>query len=180
MMEKYYEIRLSSAGIAVGMLLLGAVLIIFPEMSGMIFTRGLATAVLLYAFVNAWKGLRARKHEMGGKGYLFGAAVLLVLSGIGFFKPEIILSFLPFVTGALLVLDGIVKVPLIKGMWEWGNELRWSGILSAGIPLLLGFFLASYPFHAAAVVIRVFGIFLFLDGISDVIRSVLVRKKVKL
>lgn len=179
-MEKYYEIRLSSAGIAVGMLLLGAVLSIFPEMSGMIFARGLAAAVLLYALVNVWKGLRARKHEMGGTGNLIGAAVLFILSGIGFLKPEMILSFLPFVTGALLVLDGIVKIPLIKEMWGWGNDLRWSGILSAGIPLLLGFFLAAYPFHAAAVVIRVFGVFLLLDGISDVIRSVLVRKKAKL
>lgn len=76
-----------------------------------------------------------------------------------------------------MILDGIVKVPLIKEMWDWGNELRWSGILSAALPLLLGIFLAAYPFHAAAVVIRVFGIFLLVDGVSDIVRSSMIKRK---
>lgn len=41
----------------------------------------------------------------------------------------------------------------------------------------LGDFLAAYPFQAAAIVIRVFGIFLIIDGASDIIRSNLVKRK---
>lgn len=175
--EKYYEVRLSSLGVAICMIIFGMLLTIYPEMSGIIFTRGFATIVLLFALSHVWKWLRARKREMGGTGNLIGAVLLLILSAVGFFKPEIILSFLPFVTGALLILDGFVKIPLVKEMWDWGNELRWSAILSTGIPLLLGIFLASYPFHAATAVIRVFGIFLLIDGISDVIRSNMVKRK---
>lgn len=179
-MEKYYEVRLSSIGIAVCMIVFGVLLTLFPEVSGVIFTRGFASVVLLFALSHVWKWLRARKHDMSGTGDLIGAILLLILSGIGFFKPEIVLSFLPFVTGALLILDGIAKIPLIKEMWDWGNELRWSGILSAGLPLILGVFLAAYPFHVAAVVIRVFGIFLLVDGISDIIRSSMVKRKADL
>lgn len=87
-----------------------------------------------------------------------------------------ILSFLPFVTGALLVLDGFVKIPLMKEMWDWGRELRLSAVVSSLLPLVLGVFLMAYPFHAAAVVIRVFGIFLLIDGISDIIRSSKAKK----
>ena len=176
-MEKYYDIRLSSMGIAVCMIVFGILLTLFPEVSGIIFTRGFASVVLLFALVHAWRWLRARKREMGGTGELVGAIVLLILSGIGFFKPEILLSFLPFVTGALLILDGLAKIPFIKEMWDWGNELRWLGIFSAGLPLLLGIFLAAYPFQAAAIVIRVFGIFLIIDGASDIIRSSMVKRK---
>lgn len=176
-MEKYSEIRLSSTGIAVCMVIFGVVLTIYPEVTGRIFTRGFATVVLLFALSHMWKWSRARKHGMNGTGNFIGAVLLLILSGIGFFKPEIVLSFLPFVTGTLLILDGVVKIPLIKEMWEWGNELRWSGILSAGLPLILGIFLAAYPFHAATVVIRIFGIFLLIDGVSDLIRSSMVKKK---
>lgn len=176
-MEKYYEVRLSSIGIAVCMIVFGLLLAIYPELSGIVFTRGFATVVLLFALSHMWKWRQAKKREMGGKGNLAGAVLLLILSWIGFFRPEMVLSFLPFVTGALLILDGFVKIPLIKEMWDWGGGLRWSGILSAGLPLLLGIILASYPFHAAAVVIRAFGIFLLIDGISDVMRSSMVRRK---
>lgn len=175
-MEKYYEIRLSSMGVAVCMIIFGILLTIFPEMSGTIFTRAFASVILLFALINLWKGLRARKHELGGSGNLIGALLLLILSGIGFFKPEIILSFLPFVTGALLVLDGFVKIPLMKEMWDWGRELRLSAVVSSLLPLVLGVFLMAYPFHAAAVVIRLFGIFLLIDGISDIIRSSMAKK----
>lgn len=176
-MEKYYEVRLSSIGIAVCMVIFGILLTIYPEVSGIIFTRGFATVVLLFALSHGWKWLRARKHEMRGTGDLIGAVLLLILSGIGFFKPEVILSFLPFVTGALLILDGLAKFPLIREMWDWGSELRWSGILSVMLPLFLGIFLAAYPFHAATVVIRVFGIFLLIDGVSDMVRSGLLKRK---
>lgn len=179
-MEKYYEIRLSSIGIAIAMIILGVLLTIYPEVSGIIFARGFAITVLVFALSNTWKGLRARKHNMGGTGNLAGAVVLLILSGISFFKPEIVLSFLPFVTGALLILDGLVKIPLVKDMWDWGGELRGIGILSVALPLLLGIFLAAYPFHAAAMVIRIFGIFLLLDGLSDVLRSSMVKRKVNI
>ena len=39
----------------------------------------------------------------------------------------------------------------MKEMWDWGNELQWSAIISAVLPLLLGIFLTAYPFHAATV-----------------------------
>ena len=175
-MEKYYEIRLSSIGIAVCMVVFGILLTIYPEVSGIIFTRGFATVVLLFGLLHLWKYTRARKFEMGGTGNLIAAILLFILSAIGFFKPEVILSFLPFVTGSLLIVDGFVKIPLIKEMWDWGSEVRWSALLSAGLPLVLGIILASYPFSAATLVIRVFGIFLLVDGISDIVRCNMVRK----
>lgn len=91
------------------MVIFGAFLTIYSEMSGIIFTRGFASVVLLFALSHVGKWLRARKHEMGGTRNLIGAVLLLILSGIEFFKREIVLSFLPFVTGALLILDGIVR-----------------------------------------------------------------------
>lgn len=64
--------------------------------------------------MHVWRWLRARKRETGGTGELIKAIVLLIISGISFFKPGILLSFLPFVTGALLILDGLAKAPFIK------------------------------------------------------------------
>ncbi len=71
----------------------------------------------LFGLLHLWRYTRARKFEMGGTGNLIAAILLFILSAIGFFKLEVILSFLPFVTGSLLIVDGFVKIPLIKEMW---------------------------------------------------------------
>lgn len=92
-MEKYYEIRLSSIGIAVCMLVFGVLLTLFPEVSGVVFTRGFASVVLLFAISHVWKWLRARKHKMGGTGDLIGAVLLLLLSGIGFLNRKLYCHF---------------------------------------------------------------------------------------
>lgn len=75
-----------------------------------------------------------------------------------------------------MILDGLIKIPLVKSMWNWGGEVRGMVILSTAIPLLLGSFLMTYPFHAGAVAIRIFGIFLLLDGLSDVLRNSMVKR----
>ena len=158
------------------MVVFGILLTIYPEVSGIIFTRGFATVVLLFGLLHLWRYTRARKFEMGGTGNLIAAILLFILSAIGFFKPEVILSFLPFCDRIFVDCGWFCKDSFDKRNVDWRSELRWSALLSAGLPLVLGIILASYPFSAATLVIRVFGIFLLVDGISDIVRSNMVRK----
>lgn len=176
-MREYYEARMSAAGISICMIICGLPLAFYPELSGVIFTRGFAAFVLVLALINLWRWRRARKYDMGGRSNLAGAVVLAVLSGIGFFKPEILLGFLPFLTGAFLILDGLIKFPLVMEQRGCGGMVRGTGILSVLLPLVLGIILAAYPFHAAAAVIRFFGIFLIVDGAADIVRTAVLLRK---
>ena len=152
------------------------VLAIYPEMSGIVFTRGLAVGTLIYAAVRFY---RWRKERI--KGYLaIGDFMLGLVFGfiglLGIFSPETILSFLPFVTGAALILDGIVKAPVVIEMMKVGSALHIPIALSAVLPLLFGVFLVAFPFKAAAALIMVFGIFLIADGACDIIGIIYFKK----
>lgn len=175
MKNHLYEIRMSSVGISVCMLLFGIVLALYPEMSGIIFTRAFATVLLLFALFYLWRWNRERKYG-GGKAEMTGMIALFVLSGIGFFMPEVVLSFLPFVAGAILLLDGLIKISLLRDLWNFGGRLRGATAMSVFLPLIFGIILVGYPFGAVAMVIRLFGIFLIVDSGSDILRTVLVKK----
>ncbi|RGT72960.1 hypothetical protein DWX08_07985 [Ruminococcus sp. AF18-22] len=175
-MRKYIEFRRSALWTSVVFIILGMVLAIYPEMSGIVFTRGLAVGTLIYAAVRFY---RWRKERI--KGYLaIGDFMLGLVFGfiglLGIFSPETILSFLPFVTGAALILDGIVKAPVVIEMMKVGSALHIPIALSAVLPLLFGVFLVAFPFKAAAALIMVFGIFLIADGACDIIGIIYFKK----
>lgn len=71
------------------------------------------------------------------------------------------------VTGAVRM-----KILLTK-MWSFFKP----EIIVSFLPFLLGVFLMSYPFHAARVVIGVFGGFMLIDGASDIARNIVTKRK---
>lgn len=115
------------------------------------------------------------------EGYLaigdFAVGVVFTVIGlIGIFSPAVILSFLPFVTGAALILDGIVKAPVAIEMVKVGDAYHIPVVVAAVLPLLFGVFLTAFPFQAATALIMVFGIFLVIDGVCDIISVAYFRK----
>lgn len=78
--------------------------------------------------------------------------------------------------GALLLIDGIGKIPLVISGIQDEIPALIPLLLSALIPVVLGVLLLVNPFHAAQLVIMVFGIALIGDGISDLVTALISRK----
>lgn len=78
--------------------------------------------------------------------------------------------------GALLLVDGVGKIPLVIAAVQAKSTVLIPLLLSSLIPVILGILLVVNPFHAAQLVIMIFGAALLADGISDLITALMSRK----
>ena len=103
--------------------------------------------------------------------HLLGASMML----FALLRPHVILSFLPFVLGALLLLDGVGKLPVMLDAIQTHAPGMAYGVASTLVPLILGIVLLINPFQAAQMVIQFFGLGLILDGVADFIAARSIR-----
>lgn len=173
---QFFWSRTASVWIALLYIVLGLPLLLFPGTSGSIFVWSLAAGAAAYAISHLWRYLHGRKMDQASGTDLFLTVLPLAFSIFSIIWPEAILSFLPLVLGALLLIDGVGKLPLvISGIKDKVPALI-PLLLSSLIPITLAVLLLINPFHAAQLVIMVFGIALISDGISDLVTALISRK----
>lgn len=170
-MFKFFWSRNASQGMAMVYIALGLPLLLFPAAVGTVFVWVLAGGCLVFAVPHLLRYLQARKAGQSHGGELFLCVLPLLFALFALLRPHVILSFLPFVLGALLLLDGVGKLPLmLEAIQAHAPGLAYC-VVSTLIPLAAGLVLLLNPFQAAQMVIRFFGLGLILDGVGDLITA---------
>ena len=159
MMFQFFWSRTASAWIAILYIALGLPLILFPEVSGSLFAWALAAGAVLYAVSHLWRYIQGRKGGHASSGDLF-------------------LTILPLVLGAFLLVDGVGKLPLVLTAITAKHPTLLPLLFASLVPLVLDVLLIVNPFHAAHIVIMVFGGALIADGVSDLMTAVAAQKTV--
>lgn len=113
MMFQFFWSRTASVWIAVLYIALGLPLLLFPAVSGSVFVWSLATGAAVYAISHLWRYIQGHKTNSSSSGDLFLFVLPMAFSIFSLFWPGAILSFLPLVLGALLLVDGVGKAPLV-------------------------------------------------------------------
>lgn len=176
MMFQFFWSRTASAWIAILYIALGLPLILFPEVSGSLFVWALAAGAVLYAVSHLWRYIQGRKGGHASSGDLFLTILPLAFALFAFFWPDVILSFLPLVLGAFLLVDSVGKLPLVLTAITAKHPTLLPLLFASLVPLVLGVLLIVNPFHAAHIVIMVFGGALIADGVSDLMTAVAAQK----
>lgn len=173
---QFFWTRTASVWIALLYIILGLPLLLFPGASGSVFVWALAAGAAVYAVSHLWRYIRERKTGQASGGDLFLTVLPLAFSIFSLSWPQAILSFLPLVLGALLLVDGVGKVPLVIAAIRSKPPILIPLLLSSLIPIVLGTLLVVNPFHAAQMVIMIFGAALVADGVSDLVTAVMSQK----
>lgn len=159
---------------------LGAVLAIFPEMSSKVFCWCLGALALAFAVSRFWRAWKLRDPIYGDPLLLGGSVaagvVAAIFGAVCLWAPKTILSALPFVLGAVLLLDGVGKLPGTIDVLRSRMPGRWGYVLGVVIPLVLGVVLFFNPFSAVKGLVLFFGISLMADGICDLVGLWLSRR----
>lgn len=102
-----------------------------------------------------------------------------ILGFVFIFYPEMIVSFLPFIIGAWIIVEGIIKFQFsfnIRGS-EFGNWIM--PLCISILTIILGFAIIFNPFGTAIAITSLAGIFLLVSEILNIIESIYVIVKFK-
>ncbi len=103
----------------------------------------------------------------------------VVLGFVFIFNPHVIISFLPFIIGAWIVVEGIIKLQFAFNMR--GNETgNWIILLILSIlTIVFGFVIVYNPFGTAVAITSLAGILLLVNEIINIAESIYVIAKFK-
>lgn len=121
----------------------------------------------------------AQGHTALAKGTLIVGLALSILGIYIVINPKFFSSIIPFMAGVLILVESIDK---LKHTFELkkNNYDKWYIVfISAIILFALALVLLLYPFESVKLVIRVIGIILLVDALSDVITLFSYKKTVK-
>lgn len=106
--------------------------------------------------------------------------ILGAMLGFAFiFNPQVIVSFLPFIIGAWIVIEGIIKLQFAFNMR--GNETgNWIILLLLSIlTIVFGFVIVFNPFGTAVAITSLAGILLLINETINIVESIYVIVKFK-
>lgn len=147
---------------------IGIIMIIFPSfvsdficyLIGVLVSIFGLTMIMNY-FSSGYTAMAKGTLILGIAGVIFGVYILL--------KPKFFASIIPFMAGLLILVESIDK---FKHSFELKkkNYDRWYIIfISAMIIFALAIMLLLNPFESVKLTIRIFGIILLLDSLSDIL-----------
>lgn len=179
MIDLLKRLKLNAQLSAALYVLLGVVLLIWPQPSARLLCAALGLVLILCAlihiavfFLNRDGSLYASVHLVTG--------VILAAVGIWLLaRPTLLTVVIPRVIGVLVCIHGLRDIHDARTLWKNGGQ-RWTAALLLGIvTLLVGGLLVFDPFQAFTTVARVIGIFLIYDGISGIWITTQVSKAVR-
>lgn len=148
---------------------LGAVLLLWPEISAGILSTSLEVVLVVCGVMDIGISLTNRKgggNLYAGYHLLMGIVLIVVGMWIGV-QPELIAVVIPRIVGILICVHGLADIGDAVTLRRSGYT-RWSAALVLGIlTAAAGAVLIYDPFDVFTTVVRMIGLFLLYDGISD-------------
>lgn len=152
---------------AFGSLILGLLLLVWPGSAlravsyaaGIIVMAGGITSVLAHF-------RRKPRTSIAGANLVVGVLVTLV-GGWIFCNPESFASVVPTAIGYLMLLSGIVNLLETFSLSKARYQKWWVSLLAAVVTIFMGLLLINHAFGIASVMVRIGGMFLMFNGISD-------------
>ena len=156
---------LFSAGLYV---LLGLVLLVWPEWSTEALCMVLGLVLVLCGLSDVFKFLRNRD------GTLYAAMHLLtgvVLSAVGIWlmvRPTLVAVIIPRIIGVLICFHGLGNLGDTLQLRRGHSPCWKTAALLGAVTLVLGIILVLSPFQAFTTAVRIIGVVLLYDGISNI------------
>ncbi len=152
---------------AAGMILLGILLIVFPDTLLLAFcyiAGGLALAFglgkLIAYFVRQKNGF-VFTFDVGVAAASLTVGLLLLLC------PLRVASLFPTIMGVLLIVDGIFKIKLAADEQKANGKAAWLSFAFAVLTCLVGLFLFLHPIDGVKIMMVILGVWLVMNGIGD-------------
>ena len=160
-------LRVNYTASAVLCILLGLVLLIWPGTTTQIVCMMLGLVLLIYGGVQIILYLASRERSMISQGMMLLGIIVAVIGVWILVRPEMIIMAVPVIVGILIVIHGIHNISQAIALKRDGYEGWWIACLMGVLTAALGAVLIYNPFEVVNTVVRLIGVFLIYDGLSD-------------
>ncbi len=148
--------------------LLGLVLIIWPGTTTQIVCMSLGIVLLAYGIIQIAIYLFNRERTIISQGMMLLGIVFAVIGTWILLKPEMIIMAVPVIVGVLIVIHGLHNIVQAIALQKDRYERWWVALIFGLLTVIFGGILIYNPFEAVELVVRLIGVFLIYDGLSDI------------
>lgn len=158
---------------------LGLVLLVRPELSAAVLCTALGLILVVCGLIDITAFLRSRDGSLYAAAHLVAGVVLAAVGVWLISRPTLISVVIPRIIGVLICVHGAGDIGDALTLKKNGSS-RWSAAALLGlVTLLLGAVLVFNPFEAFTTVVRIIGVFLIYDGVSDIWITTQVSKAIR-
>jgi len=159
--------------------LFGLILLIWPRTSTTVICMALGCVLIVCGVIRLAVFWMNRDDSLYSTMNLVSGIVLAAVGVWIVVKPETIMVMVPIVIGIIVIFHSFHDFGQAAGLYKAGYDKWWIALLLGLITAGLGILLVVNPFEAAETIVRVIGICLIYDGISDMWIVSRVAKTVK-
>ncbi len=158
----------------IAVIVLGILIVIFPESSTLIICRAVGVVLTIWGFFRiGFYFIHRIETAFGSFGLVQGVAIL----GFGIYfliSPESLASFLTVILSIVLIVGGAMKLQYGIDLARVRVKYWWIPLAVAGVMLTLGIIAIIDPFGVAKNLMLFIGISLIVNGITDLLAIVFV------
>lgn len=166
MKETIKEIKWNFILSALLYLILGVVLTFWPDASAKVLCYCIGGVVTAYGLFNIAAYFFRRGLE-GLHPELLGGILALAFGVFTLIRPTVIASILPFVLGLIIVVDGVINLKRALTMRSLKFSKWWVYLLLSLLTVALGVVAVLNPFDSLTLLLRLIGLVLIYEGVSD-------------
>ena len=161
------SIKVNILGSAALCIILGIVLVAYPNTSLTLVCRAVGAIVLFTGLGMVFGFLRNETKGLLAKGSLVFGSILTIVGGFIVLRPLGIISIIPVVFGILLIYHGISNMRQALELRQYKDKGWWLPVLIAASTILLGIVIMNNPFGTISVLMRIIGACLIYDGLMN-------------
>lgn len=173
------QLKWSSILMSVAYIVLGVLLIIFPDISGKVISYVLGGAAVVYGIVNLTiyfllnvrDSLYRNEFIIGIGSIVFGLLIIL--------KSDVIVSLVPLLLGLIIMISGFINLQKGVVAWRIGYNRSVVYVLIAAVSIVFGVAIMFFLNGKAAtnILFTVIGAGLVYAGASDLIATLVLANK---
>lgn len=163
--KKFSQLMSLSIWTMVALTVLGALLVIFPNLSLTVITAIVAALLILVGVYLIVKNVSEFNLI-----YFTSLGILLVLLGIvTILRPEIIQTLIPILVGIYLIIDALYKIKMSLILKDAKYRYWWVVLVFTIITIMCGCLMIVYPQVGATAIMTFIGIILIVSSVSNLV-----------
>ena len=167
MTEFLKGLKANYTGSAALCILFGLVLLIWPGTTTRIVCMLLGGVLLIYGAFQVVICLMNRERTFLSQGMLILGIVLSVIGLWILLRPDMIIMAVPVIVGVVILIHGVHNVIQAVDLQRENYDKWWLALLLGILTVAFGGMLVFNPFAAVEMAVRMIGISLIYDGVSD-------------